>query len=69
MGTINSISTTAGSLNYINEVLMRTGMRIARYTDRKASSTFGRGALLARVGSGILLQTATLTNPFSTRTS
>ena len=69
MGTINSTSTTAGSYNYITEILMRTGMRILRYSDRKASSTYGRGALLSRIGSGILLQTATLTNPFSTRTS
>ena len=69
MGTINYTSSTAGSYNYMNLILMRTGMRVLRYTDRKASSTYGRGALISRLGSGILLQTATETNPFSTATS
>ena len=50
MATINSTSTTAGSYNYINMVFMRTGMRCCRYTDRKVSSTYGRGALITRLG-------------------
>jgi len=67
MATINSTSTTAGSYNYVNEVYMRTGMRVCRYTDRKVSSTYGRGALMSRISG--LLKTATLTNPFSNSTS
>jgi hypothetical protein len=65
MATINSISST----NNVNEVLERTGLRILRYTDRKVSSTFGRGALLSRLGDGVLKNEATLTNPFTLSTS
>ena len=67
MATINSTNTTAGSYNYINQVFMRTGMRICRYTDRKVSSTYGRGALIARISG--LVQAATLTNPYVNKTS
>lgn len=68
MATINSTSDT----NNVNELLMRTGMRILRYTDRKvgsgATATL-RGGLLGRLGSGVLLQEATRTNPFTLQTS
>ena len=65
MATINSTSST----NAVNLVLERTGLRILRYTDRKVSASFGRGALLSRLGSGILVNEATLTNPFTLATS
>lgn len=70
MATINSTSDT----NNVNELLMRTGLRILRYTDRAVGGNPGartalRGGLLGRLGSGILLQEATRTNPFTLQTS
>lgn len=68
MATINSTSDT----NNVNELLMRTGMRIVRYTDRAVgtgASRILRGGLLGRLGDGILKQEATRTNPFTLQTS
>jgi hypothetical protein len=62
MATINS----AGSTNDYNLVLMRTGLKILRYTDRKTGA-FARGALLSRLGG--FEQEATKTNPFTFATS
>jgi len=62
MATINSV----GSTNDVNLVLERTGLRILRYTDRKAGAN-ARGALLSRLGP--FLQEATRTSPFTTATS
>ncbi len=62
MATVNS----AASTNDVNIVLERTGLRVLRYTDRKAGA-FARGALLSRLSG--FVQEATRTNPFTTATS
>lgn len=67
MATINSTSTTAGSYNYVNLLLEHEGRRIAKYTDRKVSATYDRGALIERITG--LVQEATRTNPFVNATS
>jgi len=63
MATINYNSDT----NDANLVLMRTGLRVLRYTDRKVSASYGRGALISRLSG--FKQEATLTNPFTNATS
>lgn len=63
MATINAASST----NDVNLVLERTGLRVLRYTDRKVSSTYGRGSLLSRLSG--FKQEATLTNPFTNATT
>jgi hypothetical protein len=51
----------------VNLVLEHEGRFIAKFTDRKVSATYGRGALIERIG--ILKQEASLTNPFTNATS
>ena len=63
MATINSASST----NDFNLVLMRTGLRVLRYTDRKVSASYDRGALLSRLSG--FVEEATRTNPFTSATS